>query len=1146
MDLKTALGFGPQPGGQRSADERERLLGYINLQLTAAGLAPEAGAFAENARGLLASFREKSRLLTDHRCAADKRIEAFLGTHFGELGLAEPLRLPSRTLVLDRHGMARELALPAHGNAFSSHYVQSYRVANGVLHNPRYDRRTTQGTFHVTEGGLPIPADKKAVPKRTFAALFRRAMQPPRSLRSLPFAPDAQCFVSLLLRPLVSPAVPGFASERRMEVRFFAPGGLVSNLDFVESIFGNSGDPYLPENDAGLDVDHWSGHTGAVILAPQLGGAKKREVGLPPFEKATERQRRDGMCWRDTDEIYNEGTPFKLTCRARDGVIVTLISDNYFGYCKKEVKTQISYAANLLGNAEEEHAGGTLAFASYNLGDVFQVNSRKHNGRTLGDVVRDYPGTVELMPEGYARDREFPDLLYLSEDALVSLRTQDIRWTQDGRQRSLPLLPGKVYMAPSGFRVRMERHPAAPSWRLRGTAAQGTFCHKPCTVSGGGKSEISKSLRDYMLFGPIFVAHLDQDLDRAQEIFDRDYENRWKSPAAHREVYARRKSRPILGTARSLGSVIKLLTPSHEYSDEYNRWLAGIPNRIYAIVFIIKRFHKPEWGPAWRAHFSVDIVNGSPGNELKFGRRKLVGTYLRVGLLGNQAWRTFKCRQDFIVAEKLPMEDDISASTVAPLRHLARAAAHGAASAKFVQNCEYRLFQRPDDAIHRGLDRQTERDLANGGVFLSNFEPLSRDDVQAMTLRIADFDRFSEPMQDFLQQASRSDAEYIVCSANPRLVNGKPTKNPRYLQNRPDLAAPFDRYVAEMGVRLLSEIPEGEPVQWPVHAVLIGRRNNPPDPDSGIRGLAVYNPIHYQELPELFMDFIASLTGKSPSTTGFGSEGALTKGPFNALRPAADLNAAFVGYALTGLGGFSTAAGHIGPKVAMGHDVSLLVPEIWCRLTPRERDPQFLIAQHLLEPLADYEFEGSPVPASRLGYRINADFVRWFLGRLFDNPAMVFDDAILRPETQAPEAFATGVRYIAEAHETVARQYFEDGSADAVCPPLRALLSIMAFGEYDGLTQHSPEFRVQFTRESVLQSDWYAERLQAKQRQDIGTTKRLIAHIEAARAQDPTGEVEARMGLQRRAARARAELARVSAPGHLAFLRGAVGAQPFD
>ena len=58
--------------------------------------------------------------------------------------------------------------------------------------------------------------------------------------------------------------------------------------------------------------------------------------------------------------------------------------------------------------------------------------------------------------------------------------------------------------------------------------------------------------------------------------------------------------------------------------------------------------------------------------------------------------------------------------------------------------------------------------------------------------------------------------------------------------------------------------------------------------------LAVYNPIHYMELPELFMEFIASLTGKSPSTTGAGSEGALTKGPFNALPPIYDLNSALL------------------------------------------------------------------------------------------------------------------------------------------------------------------------------------------------------------------------------------------------------------
>jgi len=145
-------------------------------------------------------------------------------------------------------------------------------------------------------------------------------------------------------------------------------------------------------------------------------------------------------------------------------------------------------------------------------------------------------------------------------------------------------------------------------------------------------------------------------------------------------------------------------------------------------------------------------------------------------------------------------------------------------------------------------------------------------------------------------------------------------------------------------------------------------------PKPGIRSLAVYNPIHYFELPELFMEFICSMTGKSPSTTGAGSEGALTKGPFNALPPIIDLNNALVSYILTGHQAFVTAAGYVGPKVRVDHDVSLLVPEVWCRLTPEERDPKFLIAERCLEKCRDFEHEGKKVLAGRLGYRINARF----------------------------------------------------------------------------------------------------------------------------------------------------------------------------
>ena len=61
--------------------------------------------------------------------------------------------------------------------------------------------------------------------------------------------------------------------------------------------------------------------------------------------------------------------------------MVTLIADNYFGYCKKEVKTQISYAANLYGLCEEEHAGGALAFPSYDLGEDFSLSEYFKHGR---------------------------------------------------------------------------------------------------------------------------------------------------------------------------------------------------------------------------------------------------------------------------------------------------------------------------------------------------------------------------------------------------------------------------------------------------------------------------------------------------------------------------------------------------------------------------------------------------------------------------------------------------------------------------------------------------------------------------------------------------------------------------------------------
>src|SRR5581483_861999 len=147
------------------------------------------------------------QLLGSHLSPIDVRIQSFLDSYLGDACARGAARLPARTLVLDRPGMAREISLPAGGSSFCSRYLNSYCVPQGVLHNPVADRRTTQGVFHIAEGGLPIPADKIAVPKSAYAALWQAALNPPSNLLTLPYTADqseqASCFVSLLLRPLV-------------------------------------------------------------------------------------------------------------------------------------------------------------------------------------------------------------------------------------------------------------------------------------------------------------------------------------------------------------------------------------------------------------------------------------------------------------------------------------------------------------------------------------------------------------------------------------------------------------------------------------------------------------------------------------------------------------------------------------------------------------------------------------------------------------------------------------------------------------------------------------------------------------------------------------------------------------------------------
>lgn len=1104
MDIRKKLGI--DFGNIDPTTTSEDRIKYINFKLASLGLpiykskvmtGEQNPYFIDLFDDIIKDYKEKNRMVGVNEVGINRRINTFFDHYFKTFD--DIPRVVEDYFTLDHYGIARELSLPPDEDTFTNEYIHSYRIKQGVLHNPKNDRRTTKGSFHIVEGGLAIPHDKKAVPKETFVKLYKYAINPPESLKVLPFTSNqheqAKTFVSLTLRPTVSPKIKGLMDEQTMEVLFVAPGSLVSNLDFVESVFGNAGDPSYHNNDAGLDIEGWSGHTGFIFLAPHLTQIRKKDLGLPHYDDATERQRRDGMCYRDSDEFYNEGQAFKLTCRDETGVAVTLIADNYFGYSKKEIKTQISFAANLLGNVEEEHAGGTIAHPQRNLGENY--NAKDDKGLcdySFDEVVKNYKDFMHHIEDmHYGIDLLDEHVIYLPENVEIDLNKTEIKWQFNDSTQCIKLRPNYIYMLPSGDKIHMEKHPAAPSWKLILSEAEGTFCHKPCTVSGGGKSEISKSINNSIIYGTYYAHNLEKDLDHVQRILDYDYRNRWKDYPNRT-----RPSRPILSTDRTLGSVIKLLSPSPAYSQTFNAFLDSIPNHVKALVFMVKRFYQPSWESAWREHFTVDIINGRPGNEINYNGRKIRPSYLRVGFAEDKSWRIFKLRIDFMPSEKIQMEDDVTASVMVPASRLDYLnPEYTNSSYKFLTNCEFRFFQRPDDAIHKGFDQQAEKDLSSNNLFVTNFEPLKKDDVLKLKDDVMGYINYTDPVIKHIEDFIKGDDTYCIVSSEPRLVDGAPSKNPRYLEHRSDFINPIQRYVSEIGIRFARKVPIDKPVYMPVNAILPGRRNNPPGVEKGkkILPLSVYNPIHYQELPELFMDFISSLTGKSPSTTGAGSEGALTKGPFNMLLPIYDLNNALLSYVLGDYVAFSTPAGHIGPNLRVDHDISILVPEIWSRLNEKERNPQRFIEEGAFEKINDFEYEGEWIQASCLGYRMTDVFCYKYLGKIFDEPRTVFDEAILKPETQSLEAFVDGVKNILLGHKKAALDYFEDGSVDLAIPPLRALLHIMAYGSFEGKTIESPEIRDLFSKEHVLKSKWYHERLLNKQKVDVALLSKKIEHL---------------------------------------------------
>ena len=247
---------------------------------------------------------------------------------------------------------------------------------------------------------------------------------------------------------------------------------------------------------------------------------------------------------------------------------------------------------------------------------------------------------------------------------------------------------------------------------------------------------------------------------------------------------------------------------------------------------------------------------------------------------------------------------------------------------------------------------------------------------------------------------------------------------------------------------------------------------------------------------------------------------------------------------ITNYKGFFSAAGTIGPKVKMDHDVSLFIPEIWSRMPIPQRDPEYLIKKGHLEKLKDFEHKGKNVQASLLGYRITDLFVASFMGKIFDNPRSVFNEDILKPELQDMDAFVDGMDNLVGAYQRAAQNYFNDGSIEFACPPLKALLSIMAHGQYEGKNITDPAIRQMFSREALLASDWYKARLKVKQDRDMALWTRHVKYLKEFMDRKSHKAQIQKLDIAGRLKAAESRLKEVSNPAYLQELVGTIGADP--
>jgi phosphoenolpyruvate carboxykinase (diphosphate) len=118
-------------------------------------------------------------------------------------------------------------------------------------------------------------------------------------------------------------------------------------------------------------------------------------------------------------------------------------------------------------------------------------------------------------------------------------------------------------------------------------------------------------MQNAIKYGAFYIQDLEEDSKMADMLINYDYSPLEKHQARCPSIKA------IFSPHRTLGSAVKLLTPSDQYSDEYNNFLLSLPVHVKQLALYIKRMYRSHLDTgSWKEYLNVDLVNGRNGNAL--------------------------------------------------------------------------------------------------------------------------------------------------------------------------------------------------------------------------------------------------------------------------------------------------------------------------------------------------------------------------------------------------------------------------------------------------------------------------------------------------------------------------------------------------